>query len=163
VSDMRWAISLDTSSPFDTLWHPALLSKLSAQDIQSQLHTWLTDFLSSRSQCMALTRILSSPLRQGWSTPMQYSVHTVILFLIFINYLSLENPFYLFPDDSILCRDIPHTSDRQAATSSFSSVLEKKNHKLVKHLEYGFKSWQISNSHYLSPNGPSGKPSHLLS
>ena len=62
MSDVRWADCLDTSSTFDTLWHPALLSKLSAKDIQGQLHTWITDFLSSRSQHMALTRIPSSPL-----------------------------------------------------------------------------------------------------
>ena len=66
---------------------------------------------------------------------------------------SLENPLYLFANDSTLCLDIPHPFDRQAASSSLTSDLEK-NHKLVKHLEYVFKSWQISHSHYLSLKGP---------
>ena len=39
------AVSLDISRPFDTVWHPALLSKMSVYRIQGQLHTWLTDFL----------------------------------------------------------------------------------------------------------------------
>ena len=56
------AISLDISRAFDTVWHPALLSQVSAYGIQGQLHTWLPDFLYSRSQRVALNRILSSPL-----------------------------------------------------------------------------------------------------
>ena len=57
------AFSLDASHAFDTVWHPAKLSKLSAFGIQGQLHTWLTDFLYSHSQLVALNGILSSPLR----------------------------------------------------------------------------------------------------
>ena len=33
------AISLDMSRAFDTVWHPALLSKLSADGIEDELHT----------------------------------------------------------------------------------------------------------------------------
>ena len=40
--------------------------------------------------------------------------------------LTLKNPLYLFAGDSTLCRDIPHPSDKQAATSSLSLDLEKK-------------------------------------
>ena len=114
ISDMRWADWLDTSRAFDTLWHPALLSKLSAKDIQGQLHTWLTDFFSSRSQHMALTRIPSSPLPVKAGAP-KCGILFIVLFLIFISDLSdsLGNPFYQFLDDSILCRDIPHPSNRQ--------------------------------------------------
>ena len=53
--------------------------------------------------------------------------------------ISLENPLYLLADDSNLCPDIPHPSDKQAATSSLSADL-KENHKLVKHLEYVIQS-----------------------
>ena len=62
---------------------------------------------------------------QGWSTIRQCS--GPILFLIFINDLndSLENPLYLFADDSTLCRDISHPSDGQAAASPLSSDLDK--------------------------------------
>ena len=53
--------------------------------------------------------------------------------------LTMENPLYLFADDSTLCHDIPHPSDRQAAASSLSSDL-KKDYKTVKYLEYVFQS-----------------------
>ena len=56
------AISLDISRALDTVWHLALLCKLSAYDIQGLLPTCLTDFLDSRSQCVACNGILSSPL-----------------------------------------------------------------------------------------------------
>ena len=60
-------ISLYIPCTFDTFWHPALLSKLSVYRIQSQLHIWLTDFLHSRRQRMALNGILSSllPVKAG--------------------------------------------------------------------------------------------------
>ena len=65
----------------------------------------------------------SSPC-QGWSTP---KAVCPILFLVFLNNLtdSLENPLYLFADNSILCCGISHPSDRQAAASSLSSDLDK--------------------------------------
>uniref|UniRef100_A0A8C4NHM8 Reverse transcriptase domain-containing protein n=1 Tax=Eptatretus burgeri TaxID=7764 RepID=A0A8C4NHM8_EPTBU len=56
------AISLDISRAFDTVWHPALLTKLSSNGIQGHLDSWLTDFLSCRSQHVALNGVLSSPL-----------------------------------------------------------------------------------------------------
>jgi len=70
--------------------------------------------ISSRSQHMALTRIPSSPLPVKAGAP-KCSILFIVLFLIFISDLSdsLGNPFYQFLDDSILCRDILHTSNRQ--------------------------------------------------
>ena len=109
---------------FDAVWHPALLSKLSAYCIQDQLHTGIPDFLYSHSQHMALKGILSYPLPVKAEVP-QGSL--LSLLLIFINDLSvsLENTLYLFADDSTLCQDIPLPSDRQAAVSSLSSDLDK--------------------------------------
>ena len=115
------AISVDILRAFDMVWHPALLTKLSSYGIQGHLHSWLTDFLSSRSQCLALNGNLSSPLPVQDGVP-QGSVLGPVLFLVFISDLSnsLENPLYLFADDSTLCRTICHPSDRQAAASSLS-------------------------------------------
>ena len=48
------AYPVDISGAFDIVWHPALLSKLSAYGIQGQIYKWLTDFLYSRSQRVAL-------------------------------------------------------------------------------------------------------------
>ena len=49
------AISLDISHAFDKVWHPALLTKLSSYGIQRNLYSWFADFLSCRSQCVALS------------------------------------------------------------------------------------------------------------
>ena len=134
------AISLNILRAFDMIWHPALLTKLSSEGIQGHLHSWLADFLSCRSQRVALNGVLTPPLPVHAGVP-QGSVLHPVLFLVFINDLSdsLENPLYLFADDSTLCRTICHPSDWQAAASSLSADLEK-NHKLVKHVEHVFQS-----------------------
>ena len=75
---------------------------------------------------MALNGVLSSPLPVQAGVP-QGTVLGPVLFLVFINNLSdsLENPLYLFADDSTLCRTIGHPSDRQAASSSLTADLDK--------------------------------------
>ena len=90
---------------------------------------------------MALNGILSSPLPVTTGVS-QYSELGPVLFLIFINDLpdSLVNPLYLFADDSTLCHDIPHPSDRQAAASSISSDIEKNLTRWSTHLEYVLQS-----------------------
>ena len=81
------AISRDVSRAFETVWHPALLTKLSSYGIQGHLHSWIANFLSSRSQCVALSGVLSSPLPVQAGVP-QSSVLGLVLFLVFINDLS---------------------------------------------------------------------------
>ena len=75
------------------VWHLTLLIKLSSYDIQGSVHSWLVDFLSCRSQRVALNVILSSPLPIQALVP-QSSVLAPVLFLVFMNDLSdfLENP-----------------------------------------------------------------------
>ena len=120
------AMSRDISRSFDTVWHPALLTKLSSYGIQGHLHSWLANFLSCPSQHVALNGVISSPLHVLAGVP-KGSVLSPVLFLVFINDLSdsLENPLYLFADDSTLSRTICHPSDRHAAASSLSADLDK--------------------------------------
>ena len=129
------AISRDILRSFDMVWHSALLNKLSSYGNQGHLHSWLADFLSCRSQRAALNGVLSSPLLTVQAGVSQGSVLGALHFLVFINDLSdsLENPLYVFADDSTLCRAICHPSDPQAAASSLSADLDK-----IQHVEHVF-------------------------
>ena len=51
------AIYPDILRMFDTVWHHALLTKLSSYGIQGHLHSWLTDFLSCCTQHVVVNGI----------------------------------------------------------------------------------------------------------
>jgi len=77
-----------------SIWSGTLpCSANSSYGMQGHLHSWLTDFLSCRSEHVALNGVVSSPLSVQARVP-QGSVLGSVLFLAFINDLSdsLENP-----------------------------------------------------------------------
>ena len=114
------------------------------------------------SQRVPLNGVLSSPLPVHAGVP-QGSVLGSALFLVFINDLSdsLENPLYLFADDSTLCRTICHPSDRHAAAYSLTADLGK--------ITNWSNTWTMSfnpdksHTHYVSSKGPFRKSPHPLS
>ena len=87
----------------------------------------------------------------------------LLFFWVSLKYLSdsLENPLYLFADDSTLYRTICQPSDRQATPSSLSADLDN--------ITSWSNTWNMSfnpdksHSHYVSPNGPFETPPSTFS
>ena len=75
---------LDFSKAFDNVRHLRLLHKLEHYGVVGNILTWLTTFLLSRSQQVALNGALSSPVEVTSAVP-QSSVLGPIRFLVYIN------------------------------------------------------------------------------
>ena len=120
------AVSLDISRAFDTVWHPALLSKLRSIGVDGTLLAWISDFLVGRRQRVVLDGASSNFRNISAGVP-QGSVLGPVLFLVYINDLgqSLENDLFLFADDSTLFRIIRTPADRVAAAESLNRDLNR--------------------------------------
>jgi len=108
------------------VWHSALLTKLSSDGIQGNLHSWLAEFLSCRSQRVALHGI-HSPLFLSWLEFLK----VVFWAQCFFSFSTLISPilwkilFFSLLMTPPSCHTICHPSDRQAAASSLSAVEDK--------------------------------------
>ena len=121
------AILLDFSKAFDKVHHPSLLLKLDHYGIRNNLHSWIQDFLSGRTQKVVLEgkESTSKPVLSG--VP-QGTVLGPLLFLVYINDISEKlspgSILKLFADDSLLYRRIYSKKDADILQNDLDTLAE---------------------------------------
>ncbi|BHF62279.1 hypothetical protein SprV_0200526100 [Sparganum proliferum] len=107
-------IYTDFKKAFDSVPHKRLIYKLSEIGIRGRLLTWITDFLTGRSQTVCIETSTSTPTPVVSGVP-QGSVLGPLLFLVYINDCvdDLGCSAILFADDVKLWRPIRSDADRQ--------------------------------------------------
>ena len=104
--DQTDMVILDFSKAFDRVPHKRLLRKLHHYGIRGHLHSWITSFLTGKSQMVIVegSESESAPVISG---VIQGSVLDPLLFLLFINDLpdNIGSNTRLFADD---CYRLPH-------------------------------------------------------
>ena len=118
-------IYLDFAKAFDKVDHDLLLKKLKRYGIDGKLLTWLSSFLSGRTQTVIVdgVRSYSNPVRSG--VP-QGTVLGPILFLLFVNDIELfidHSKIRYFADDSRLLKSISSSSDSLLLQKDLENVL----------------------------------------
>ncbi|MBM6549288.1 RNA-directed DNA polymerase [Streptococcus dysgalactiae subsp. equisimilis] len=127
-------IFLDMTKAFDRVPHSRLLNKLRSYGILDPLHSWLSSYLSMRSQVVCIDDTLSQP-KPVTSGVIQGSVLGPLLFLIYINdvFTTFKHgcPF-LFADDI----KIVYTFDPDSLNPAISAINED-----LRNLEAWCSSW----------------------
>jgi len=118
-------VTLDFSKAFDRVWHEGLLSKLPSYGISGQLLTWMTNYLSNRSQYVVYRGSSSNTLPITAGVP-QGSVLGPTLFLLSINDLpsTCRNTIYMYADDCTLNRPVDSNETLDQAVSSLQQDLD---------------------------------------
>lgn len=116
-------IFLDFSRAFDCVPHQRLLQKLETLNMDPSLIFWIRQFLTNRTQSVAISNQLSSSTDVKSGVP-QGSVLGPLLFLIYINDLpiNISSSIRLFADDCVLYKKIVHTADTCTLQSDLNSI-----------------------------------------
>ena len=105
-------IIMDFSKAFDTVPHNRLLFKLRSYGITGNIHQWITNFLTKRTQRVVVNGESSEwvPIKSG--VP-QGTVLGPLLFLLYLNDLpdNISSEVRLFADDCVLYRSITNKHD----------------------------------------------------
>ena len=116
-------IYLDYQKAFDSVPHQRLLIKLKAYGITGTLLTWITNFLTGRSQKVVVNGIQSTPTPVLSGIP-QGSVLGPLLFLIYVNDLPNDicSSLMLFADDTKIYRCIQSTEDAETLQADLNTL-----------------------------------------
>ncbi len=114
---------LDFSKAFDTVPHRSLLGKLEHYGIKGNIHLWITNFLTTRKQCVLVEGAQSDNINVDSGVP-QGTVLGPILFLLHINDLpdNVSSRVRLFADDCLLYRPIKSNEDQLALQADLDSL-----------------------------------------
>ena len=107
-------IYLDIRKAFDTVSHAKRLSKLWDAGIIGNLWSFFKAYLSNRQQCVVVANNKSNWYAVTSGVPQGTSILGPLLFIFFINDLSLIPSFstpYFFADDTKCCTKILSLSD----------------------------------------------------
>ena len=118
-------IYLDFSKAFDKVDHKLLLKKLSKMGIKGKLHSWITSFLSNRTQVVLVKGKKSRPILVISGVP-QGTVLGPLLFILFINDITevvKNGQIKIFADDSKLCKSIKTIEDHQKLQEDLDAVM----------------------------------------
>ena len=117
------AIYLDFSKAFDTVPHKKLIHKLKGYGISGNILSWITDFLSGRSQYVSVNGSCSDKTPVTSGVP-QGSVLGPILFIYFINDMpDVVNCFIkIFADDAKTSNQIQEEKDSVTLQNSLNNL-----------------------------------------
>lgn len=118
-------IFLDFSKAFDRVPHDKLIQKLKRIGLPDILVNWIAEYLTNRSQFVAINDHRSPSLHVSSGVP-QGSVLGPLLFLIYINdIVNVITPtvqIRLFADDCVLFRDIYSVHDQNELNTNLSNI-----------------------------------------
>ena len=106
------AVYLDLKRAFDTVQIPYLTEKLRWYGVNGSLLTWITNFLTGRSQRVRVDGVYSDPVPLTSGVP-QGTVTSPLLFLVFVNDAPdlIESLVKISVDDTKLLRKISDEND----------------------------------------------------
>ncbi len=120
------SIFFDLSKAFDTVPHHQLLQKLTDLQVNPFIIKWIKDYLTGRSQAVALNGAQSTPLPVVSGVP-QGSVLGPLLFLVYIDGVCssvTSSKITIYADDIAIYKNIRTQSDYTALQRDVTSVCD---------------------------------------